>query len=97
MEIKKLNIEKYVILDEKDNYYQPNHCCNEPDFRITVKEMIKRYPESVFKELYMRPTNKRLNKKLTSDLFKLICQTNRKLMSEFDNYKKKSENPNFFS
>lgn len=87
MKIKEINKTEYLILGLKDNYYQPKHCWNEPDFKITVTEMIKRYPETVFKELVIGPSKKRLEFGIATNLFRQIAETKPSLIVEFNKKK----------
>ena len=81
--IKKINNVERLVLGLRDNYYQPKHCWNEPDFKISVKEMIDRYPETVFKELIIGPSKKMLQFDIAQSLFRQVMKTNSGLVDEF--------------
>jgi len=89
MKIKKINKTEYLILGLRDNYYQPKHCWNEPNFKINVETMIKNYPETVFKELVIGPSKKRLEFGIATNLFRQIVETKPSLIVEYN--KKKAE------
>ncbi len=87
MKIKEINKVEYLVLGLKDNYYQPKHCWNEPDFKISVEQMIKRYPETVFKELVIGPSKKMLQWDLSQKLFHQILKSKPKLIEEYNKSK----------
>jgi hypothetical protein len=87
MKIKQIEKTEFLVLGLRDNYYQPKHCWNEPDFKITVQQMIERYPETVFKELIIGPSKKMLQWNLAQSLFQQILKTKPKLIEEYNKNK----------
>lgn len=87
MKIKQINKVEYLVLGLSDNYYQPKHCWNEPDFKISVKQMIERYPETVFKELVIGPSKKMLQWDLSQKLFMQILKSKPQLIEEYNKNK----------